>query len=263
MAQMMTFASALLDLLFPPRCAGCGRTGAVLCARCFAAIQSPTTPLCPRCGRQLSAAATTGVCAACAAGHDPRHLDAARACAAYDGPLRNAVLALKFRGQRRVAQPLGRLLASEVRRAGWQPDVVVPVPLHRDRRRTRGYNQAELLARACARSLGLPCSTALLVRSRVTRPQVGLSTADRRANVAGAFALAGPRDFTRLAGRRVLLVDDVLTTGSTLDAAAEAVRAAGPATVWGLAVARPDLGTHNADPVETPTPTRRQGKALP
>lgn len=203
------------------------------------------------------------MCAACASGDGPRHLDAARSCGVYEGALRNAVLALKFRGQRRAAQPLGALLASEAARAGWRPDVVVPVPLHRARRRARGYNQAELLARACARRLGIPCASALIVRSRATRPQVGLAVADRRANVTGAFALTRPSDLARLIGKRILLVDDVLTTGSTLDAAAEALRAAEPAAVWGLAVARPDLRTRNADPADALAMARREGRDAP
>lgn len=262
MSHVSGIASSLLDLLFPPRCAGCGRSGAALCATCLASVRPPAPPLCARCGRPLPAS-TPSVCVDCAAGHGPRHLDAARSCAAYEGAVRNAVLALKFRGQRRVARPLGELLASDARRAGWRPDVVVPVPLHRDRRRARGYNQAELLARACARRLGVPCATALMVRARATRPQVGLAAVDRRANVAGAFGLARPWDVAGLADKRILLVDDVLTTGSTLDAAAEALRAVAPAAVWGLAVAQPDLRAHNADPAGAPTISLRVGRVAP
>jgi ComF family protein len=121
-------------------------------------------------------------------------------------------------------------------------DMVIPVPLHASRRRERGYNQAELLARAFASMQGLPVRTDVLMRVRATEAQTHLSQAERRRNVAGAFALSDPMAAKMIAGRRIMLVDDVTTTGSTLDAAAEPLRAAGAASVWGLAFARPLAG---------------------
>lgn len=245
--MLTELAQALLDVLFPPRCVSCGAVGAVLCTTCVGTVRAPTLPLCPRCGRSLPAAATT-VCPACSAGYWPRALSSLRAAAVYEGAVRLGVLALKYKGQRRLAVPLGAILAQAVQRSGDNlPDVIVPVPLHAARRHQRGYNQAELLARSCARRLGIPCDAAVLVRHRATPPQVGLSSVERRVNVAGAFTLASPAAAKRLAGKRVLLIDDVTTTGSTLDAAAAALLAAGPADLRGMALTRPDLADDQRD----------------
>lgn len=238
MPALTDAGASLLDLIFPPRCVACGARGAVLCGVCRARILPPRPPRCPRCGGPLPSEGTR--CPVCAAGHGPRALDRLIAASVYEGAARKAILALKFEGQRRVAGPLAELLAAMVREAGEHPDVIVPVPLHGSRRRARGYNQAELLARRCARLLGVPCRTDALVRTRATPPQVGLSLVDRRRNIAGAFALVDGTRGASLAGRRVALLDDVTTTGSTLDAAAAALRGAGPAAILGLAVARPE-----------------------
>jgi ComF family protein len=156
----------------------------------------------------------------------------------YEGAARSAIHALKYRGQRRLAAPLAYRLAEAALRAGAQVDVIIPMPLHVARRRERGYNQAALLARPLARALGAPVNERALVRIRATQPQTRLNHVDRRANVAGAFALANSAART-LAGRRIALVDDVTTTGATLEAAAEALLAARPAAIYALAVARP------------------------
>lgn len=243
--MLTELGQALLDVLFPPRCVSCGVAGAVLCATCLASVHAPAPPLCPRCGRSLPKVAT--VCPACAAGYGPQALSSIRAAAVYDGAVRPGVLAFKYKGQRRLADPLSALLAQAVRLSGDLPDVIVPVPLHATRRRQRGYNQAELLARSCARRLGIPCEAAALVRHRATPPQVGLSSAERRANVAGAFTLASAADAKRFSGKRVLLIDDVTTTGSTLDNAAAALLVAGPADLRGLALARPNLADDQRD----------------
>ncbi len=118
-------------------------------------------------------------------------------------------------------------------------DMVIPVPLHSSRRRERGYNQAELLARVFAGLMRLPIRTNVLVRVRATEAQTHLSATERRRNVSGAFALTSRAVATEIRERRILLLDDVTTTGSTLDAAAEPLRASGAASVWGLAFARP------------------------
>lgn len=157
-----------------------------------------------------------------------------------------------------MAEPLGDLLAAELHAAmqqGARADLIVPVPLHVQRQGQRGFNQAELLARRCSLRLGIPVATNLLLRQRATSPQVGLSLAERHSNIAGAFALASQHAHTRLAGRHLVLIDDVSTTGSTLDAAGEALRAAGPASILGIAVSRPTLGDDGVD-ADSPSITR-------
>lgn len=257
-------AQSLLDLLFPPRCAACGTAGAVLCAACLAQARAPEQPLCQRCGRALLSG-ENGMCPACRAGYGPESLAFIRAAAIHEGSVRDAVLTLKYRGQRRLALPLGDMLAEAAKRLDLRPDIIVPVPLHASRKRQRGYNQAELLARRCANRMHLPCEPRLLVRQRATPPQVGLSGAERRTNVAGAFAVAAPAHAAaRLSGKRVLLLDDVTTTGSTLDAAAAALVPFAPAALLGLAVTRPDLADDARDAfLATPAATRTRRGSRP
>lgn len=265
--MLIDLARSLLDVLFPPRCVRCRATGAVLCAACLATARVPLPPLCASCGRSLPSSGAT--CPTCAAGRGPSTLRSIRAAALHEGAVRDAVLALKYRGQRRLAEPLGDLLAEAIRASGELPDALVPVPLHSARRRARGYNQAELLARRCARRLGVPCETRALLRRRATPPQVGLSSAERLANVAGAFAVAEPAAVRRLGAKRVLLIDDVTTTGSTLDAAASALAAAAtllasaPIDLRGFALTRPDLADDSRDAAWAQAPRTSSTARLP
>jgi ComF family protein len=158
--------------------------------------------------------------------------------------VRLAVQRLKYSQERHLVDPLAALLLECLAARPLAVDAVVPVPLDDRRARSRGYNQAALLAAPVATTLAVPLAPGWLRRTRPTRPQVGLTARDRRANVRGAFACPEP---AAVAGRRLLVVDDVMTTGATLEACAEALVAAGAAGVWGIVVARdlPGASDHN------------------
>jgi len=234
-----------LDLLFPPHCAACQHLGAWLCPDCLDEVETIEPPVCQHCGLPLAGSLTRDdsatVCARCQV--SPIQLDGLRACAFHGGPLREAIHQFKYNDLRGLAPLLGRLMAD-----GWERlapddlalDAIVPVPLHRTRQRERGYNQSALLARELGHCLQLPVVEDAVVRSRATAPQVDLGAQARRANVRDAFRSHG----NGLAGMRVLLVDDVCTSGATLEATCLALRGAGVSLVWGctLARARPDMG---------------------
>ncbi len=222
-----------LDTLFPIHCAGCQRTGHVLCASCIAQIQPLPSPICDVCGTPLS---TYGVCKSCQY-HRP-NLNGQRAVALYQEPLRGCIHALKYDGNVRLAVPLGLLLARSFRYYGMQADMLIPVPLHRERHKQRGFNHASLLAEVCAAHIGIPMNDTILVRHRATVAQVDLHPSERYQNVAGAFACSSSAK-KELHGRSILIMDDVSTTGATLEACSTPLYAAGAREVWGLVLARP------------------------
>jgi ComF family protein len=165
----------------------------------------------------------------------------ARAAALHEEPLRSAIHALKYEGVTELAPSLARYLVATLQSVEWAPivaavDTVIAVPLHMARRNQRGYNQSELLAEQLCNACGLPLETDWIERHRDTRPQVGLSASERRSNVADSFT-GSPA----LAGKCILLVDDVYTTGATLWSCADAAKQAGAHTVYALTVARPRL----------------------
>lgn len=224
-------ARTFWDWLFPPHCAACGARGAWLCATCLGALPRIVPPFCPHCGEPQRQA---GLCLRCR--ENASSLEGMRSLGLYAGPLQRAIWALKYEGLRVLAEPLAVLLADYCGEHPLPADLIIPVPLHRRRERRRGYNQSALLGRALAGRLGLPYRPDLLVRLRDTPPQVGKSQEERRRNMEGAFA-AGKAPV----GARILLVDDVLTTGATLEACAAPLKAAGAASVWGLTLARAAL----------------------
>ena len=232
-----------LNAVLPPRCLACGalveRSGA-LCADCWPEVAFIAPPYCACCGLPFEYdLGPEALCGACT--REPPAYDRARAVMRYNDASRRLILAFKHGDRTEGAPAYGAWLA----RAGADliagADMILPVPLHRWRLLSRRYNQAALLAQALGRETGLPVVTDLLLRRRHTPSQGRLSPAARRRNVAGAFAVRASGRASgkaRLAGRRVLLVDDVYTTGATIEACARVLRRGGAAAVSVLVLAR-------------------------
>jgi ComF family protein len=217
-----------LDLLFPPQCAICREGGTVLCELCTATLPLAEAPRCIRCWTDIKHGS---ICAQCASA--PPAFASARAPYAHDDAARKLVHLLKYEGLTSLGAPMAEQMIDAGRCPG--ADVVLPVPLHRGRERSRGYNQSALLGREVARGLGLPFEANGAKRIRATKPLVSaMSHDERREIVAGAFR-AEP---SRVEGRRILLVDDVMTTGATIDACARALVHAGAVEVHALTFVR-------------------------
>jgi ComF family protein len=219
--------SRVLDAALPAHCPGCGEEGPPICASCAPALDARL---------DLPAGIAIGL-----PSDVPPPLLQLEWCAPFSGAVRSALHELKYGGEQRLAGPLGRAIARRWQRAGVGGDVVVPVPVHAERRRRRGYDQAELVARVAAEALGLPCAS-ILERSRATIAQFDLDRAARAVNVTGAFRLKRPPvdQFAErpLTGRWVVLVDDVVTTGASLAACAAPLIEAGAIGVSAVTVAR-------------------------
>jgi ComF family protein len=221
--------SRFADLLLPPRCGACRLPGSWFCDGCRERIRHLEEPLCRRCGSEVESARKE-----CGCRSRLRALARLRSAVTYEGPIELAVQRFKYRGWKRLAKPLALLLAERLMVEGLAAQCLVAVPLHPRRLRQRGYNQAELLARELRHRLGLAPPLGDLVRTRHTLPQVGHDRLRRLENVQGAFTWRG----ADLAGRSILVVDDVATTGATLEACAAALRAGGSGPVIGVSVAR-------------------------
>jgi ComF family protein len=229
-ARLDEVKGKLIDFLFPPRCVGCGSEGSFICACCEASLPRLAYPICPTCSKPL---AREDSCPHCRAWRP--ETDGIRSPFAFDGVVRQAIYQFKYGHFKALAAPLGQMLDGYLDEEPLEADVLVPVPLHSSRLQERGYNQSALLAAELGRRSGLPVVGDCLVRLRHTKPQVKTAGAvERQRNLAGAF---GCRD-GRLAGKRILLIDDVCTTGATLSSCARALRVAGASLIWGLALAR-------------------------
>jgi ComF family protein len=225
--------SWFIDLLFPPRCGGCQVAGSLWCEACRADVKPIEPPWCEKCGAPFVAARLCSNCRTY-----PLQIEQIRSVALFEGVLRQAIHRFKYERLSSMAEPFGEMLADFWRAEQLAADWLIPVPLHSSRERDRGYNQSELLARQLARRVNVPLSGRGLRRTRATAVQMTLNAAQRRENVAGAFECVEPR----VRGARVVIVDDVGTTGATLDACAQAVLKAGAAAVMGLTLARTPYG---------------------
>ncbi len=235
-----TLANSLLDAVLPPRCPGCGamveRQGA-LCPACWAQLRFIAEPCCQRCAVPvLHAPAGSIVCPACIV--NPPVFGRARAVLRYDAASAPMILAMKHRGKLQAMSAFGGWMA----RAGTElfagADGFVPVPLHRWRMLRRGFNQSSLLARAIGKRTGIPALAGALARLRATPSQQGLSGDERLRNMAGSVFAVPASARSLVDGRRLIVVDDVFTTGSTLSACAAALIRAGAANVDVLVLAR-------------------------
>jgi len=228
--QLNKLKGIALDFLFPRWCVGCGREGDFICPSCHQSLPRIMLPLCPKCGRPQS---STILCPSCVGWQ--AEIDGIRSPFRFDGVIRQAIHELKYRNLRAIAGLFAQWLNDYLITNPVPGEVVVPVPLHHKRLRERGYNQSSLLAQELVKLTKLPLIDDCLSRERHSPPQARTATVDeRRINVANAFSC---RD-QRLKGKQVLLIDDVSTSGATLDACAQALKEAGATTVWGLVLAK-------------------------
>lgn len=227
------------DLVLPPACPVCrtrlGSAGG-LCSDCWQTVRFLERPWCERLGTPLSIDLGPGILSAAAVA-DPPLFARARSAVSYEGPVPDLVHALKYADRTDLAPMLGAWMARVAHELVAEADLLIPIPLHWGRLASRRFNQAALLAHEVSRLTGLPVATRLLVRTRRTPQQVGLGRDDRARNMRGAFSVPDAKK-TELAGRRPILVDDVLTTGATLEAATRSLLAAGATSVDVLTLAR-------------------------
>jgi ComF family protein len=196
-------------------------------------------PVCPGCGNPQVA---SHLCTHCR--YNPLPFHGLRAFGDYTEPLRSIIHAFKYKGNTLLGEPLGTLLAQTYYRHHMTAELIIPVPMHAERLQQRGYNQAQLLAVSCARHLQIPVTTALLARTRTTATQVTLNAQQRRSNLRGAFYYPSKITTQVILNRKILVVDDVCTTGATIEACATTLLAAGAREVWGLVLAHPSVTNH-------------------
>jgi len=238
----------LLDTLYPPLCLNCEAAVAdadTLCATCFRQLRAITAPLCPRLGLPFEVSLGPDALSAEAIA-DPPPFDRARSAVVYNAVARTLVSRLKYGDRPELARFCGRLMVGAGHEFWAARPILLPVPLHPLRHVARRYNQSLELARVIATATGATIDPSLVARTRRTRQQVGLSADARQRNVAGAFA-AHPEVVARAHGRRVVIVDDVITTGSTVKAITKVLRRAGVEHVDVISFARVVPGHQGAD----------------
>jgi competence protein ComFC len=227
--RLYQLAWAGLDWVYPPLCSGCGAQGSRWCEKCIARTNLIEGGVCLRCGIEGQ---VNGICSSCY--HFQPAYTALRSWAYFEGPVRNALHRLKYMKDVALGEVLSRHLMTLLDGLNWRVDLVVPVPLGIARQSERGYNQASLLARPLALASGIRYHSNALVKKHDTRSQVGLSITQRKTNVKDVFS----GNNKVLSGKRVLLVDDVCTSGATIESCAQALFEAGAKDVYALTLAR-------------------------
>jgi len=227
--QIYRLAWSSLDLFFPPNCGGCGAPGNRLCHSCENKIRILPSSICQICGSVLD---HPGLCSSCQ--NSSPSYKALRSWAFYEGPLRSAIHKLKYSGDMSLGEILARHLYDLWNELDWEVDMITPVPLGLAHHAERGYNQAAFLARPLALRRGIKYRPQALKKIRETRSQVGLTYSQRLENVADAFC----SDSNLVGNRIILVVDDVTTSGATMESCAKALLIAGAKSVFGLTLAR-------------------------
>jgi ComF family protein len=227
--QITGLKRVALDLFFPRWCIGCGKEGDYICRACCELLPAITPPICPGCGRPQSQGILCDDCR-----DTPAPIDGIRAPFIFEGIVRQAVHELKYRNLRALAPTMAGWLYDYLVENPIPADVLVPVPLHQKRLRDRGYNQSALLAIELGKLSGLPVAEKGLIRRHYAAPQArSAGINERQKNVADAFSCPD----NRFQEKRVLLIDDVSTSGATLNACAASLKVGGVAQVWGLVMA--------------------------
>ena len=220
-----------LDLLFPKRCVSCGAFGKYICDRCFSKIEFLEKPICPICQRQAIGGKTHPKCAG------RFRLDGLIVACRYKSPIKLAIQKVKYKWVYDIENILVDFLASQIWKFDFpQNSILVPVPLSKNRKNWRGFNQAEILAKTLSRKFNHPFKD-ILLRVIETKTQVGLTREERRENVIEAFALDYKVGKKHIAGQNFILVDDVYSSGATMMEAAKILKHAGAKDVWAMAVA--------------------------
>jgi competence protein ComFC len=238
---------AALDLVFPPTCGGCGKVGQRWCEDCQQKIERIEHVICPCCGEPGD---STELCYSCKS--HPIYFTALRSFGIFGGPLREALRRLKYQRDIGIGDSLSKHLIELYNDLNWEVDLVAPVPLGKQRLQERGYNQSSLLGRPFAYAIQKPYRPTILQKARETQSQVSLSRNERRQNVEGAFKARE----AQVRGKVVLIIDDVTTTSSTINACAQALCNAGASAVFGLTLAR---AVQQADADDQPTKSQIDG----
>jgi competence protein ComFC len=219
-----------VDSFFPRRCVGCGRLGAFICRECLKKLPRLLPPLCPHCGKPQASGI---ICPDCR--RRQTEIDGISSPFRFDEVIRKAIYELKYRNLKAISSCLAELLADHIRSNQLDGEALAYVPLHPRRLRERGYNQSRLLARELSKRIDLPVVEDSLIRVKQAQPQVrARDVQERRRNVVDAFVC---RD-EKVSGRQLILIDDVCTSGATLESCAVALKSKGVASVWGLTLAR-------------------------
>jgi ComF family protein len=223
-------AEVAVDSFFPRRCASCGKMGSFLCPDCLRNLPSLLSPICPKCGRPQASGI---VCPGCR--QRQAEIDGIRSLFRFDEVIRKVIHQLKYQNLRALSPCLAELLANYLQSNPLPGEAIIPVPLHPRRLRERGYNQSSLLTRELGGLINLPVIEDCLIRVKQAQPQARTTTLEeRRRNVANAFAC---RDW-QVRDKKIILIDDVCTSGATLESCATTLKANGAVSVWGLTLAR-------------------------